>query len=196
MSRLGRLAHDESVNAALGWGALGVAALAAGWSAFAGRFLWSGFAVFFVAVAAFPALTVRDRTALVPWPLLVVGAAALALRALDPRAEVAGSLAVAALALVGVVELDAFSPVDMSRRFAVGFTVLATLAVQALWSVAQFYSDRWLGTAFLRSQTELQWDIVVVTAVGFLLGGLSLLYFEWLGHVGSRAEPIVLEDSS
>lgn len=56
------------------------------------------------------------------------------------------------------------------------------MAVEALWIIAQHYSDVWLDTEFLSSQTELQEDIV--TAVGFVLGGFYYWYFSTVESEG------------
>lgn len=78
----------------------------------------------------------------------------------------------------------------MTRRFAVAFAALMTLAVQGVWTIAQYYSDRWLGTAFLHSQRELQLDIVIVTAIGITMSVVFEWYFEKVEHVGSHTSPI------
>jgi hypothetical protein len=77
----------------------------------------------------------------------------------------------------------------LSRRFAVVFATMTTMSLQAFWIIAQYYSDRWLGTAFLRTQLELQWDIVYVTAVGIGLGILAEWYFARFEPVGSFERP-------
>ena len=188
MSVLDPLAHDERTNAAVGWVLVGVALAATVESGLTGALLWSLLALAFAVAVATPALLVRDATTIVPWPLVFVGAAAVAVRAAGYYPETTGLVAVAALALVGVVELDVFTEVDMTRRFTVGFAVLATMAAQALWSVAEFYSDTWLGTEFLSSQRELQWDLVAVTVVALVMG----LFFNWylhrIGYAGSRSQ--------
>lgn len=154
-------------------------ALAAVESALTGAYLWSGLTLFAAAVAVAPALVTGDWRAMVPWPLLLLAAVAVGVRALGVAPETAGYVAVAALALVLVAELDAFTPVEMTRRFAIVFGVLTTMALQGLWTIAQFYSDRWFGTALLRSETELQWDLVAVTAVALVVGGAFEWYLRW-----------------
>lgn len=175
MGLFGRLVRDERVNAMLGWAIVGVVALVAVRNALKGSLLRAAFAAVVVVVAALPAVSAGEWTTFVPWPLAAVLAAAFVGQALGVAPELADYVTVATLALVVAVEMDTFTGVDMSRRFAVVFAVLLTMALQGLWTIARFYSDRWLGTAFLRSQTELQWDFVIVTAVGAVLGVL----FEW-----------------
>ncbi|WP_232701884.1 hypothetical protein [Halobacterium wangiae] len=178
-------------NALLGWGLLGVVLLAAVESFVFGTLLWGGFAVVFVFVAALPTLSTRDWTVLVPWPVLFVGAAAMAARAVGIHQEITAYTAVASLALVGVAELDTYTDVEMSRRFAVAFAALTTMAVQGLWTVVQYYSDQWLGTQYVQSQADIQWDFVFVTVVAVVVGGAFELYFKRAEEAGTAEEPTV-----
>lgn len=138
--------------------------------------IWGGFSVLVAVVIAAPAIATRDWTAMAPWPLLSVAAIAVIARVAGLYPEAAGYVAIATFALVVVVELDVFTPIHLSRRFAVGFAVLTTLAIEAVWIVVQFFSDRWLGTGYLSTQTELQEDIVIVSAVSFAIGVIFYWY--------------------
>lgn len=149
---------------------LGVAASLA-----TGAWLWALFALVLVVAAIVPAVRSSDPNAMVPWPLLALGAVAVLARTFDVMVSMATYLAIAALAIVFVVQLVAFTPIEFSQRFAVVFAVLTTLAIEALWIVVQFYSDVWLGTDLVGSQTALQQDIVLVTVVGFAAG----VAFQW-----------------
>ncbi len=179
---------SERTNAALGWASLGVVFLVAVGNALGGSPLWAAFAGVVVLVAAAPAVVTRRPTAFVPWPLAAIAAVALIAQTADAYPEVAGYVAVAVLAVIGTVELEAFTDVEMTRRFAVVFAVLTTMAVESLWTVAQFYSDRVLNTSFLGTQTELQWDLVAVTAVGVALGGFIEWYLYRVERARSRNE--------
>lgn len=194
MATLDALVHGERTNALLAWALTSVVGLAAVESLLTDALLWAGFALVVVAVAALPAVWTGDWQVIVPWPLLAAAAVAMVVRAAGLYLETAGYLAVASLALVVVVELDAFTAVEMSRRFAVAFAVMTTMAIQGWWTVAQFYSDRWLGSDLLRSQTELQWDFVTVTVVGLVLGGLFELYVRWFEPVGTALGPAIRGD--
>lgn len=183
------LVHSESVNAIIGWVLTGVVALAIVESVFTDAPLWGGFASLIVAVTVLPPWLSGDWTVMVPWPLLLVATAAVLVRAFDIYLEIAGYFAVATLALIAVIELDAFTPVEMSRRFAVAFAALSTLAIQGLWTIAQYASDLWFGTEFLRSQRELQLDIVIVTIIGIAMGAAFNWYFDRVEHAGSSKHP-------
>jgi hypothetical protein len=188
------LVHGERPNAVIGWSLLAVVAAVAVWFLAAGAILWGLFAGLLVVVTALLPLWTRNWRAMVPWPLVGLLAGAVLLRAWGSSPELAGYLAVAGLALMAVVEIDASTSVEMSRQFAVFFAVLTTMAIQSWWTIAQYYSDRWFDTGFLVSQTELQWDLFLVTVVGLVLGGLFQWYFERFEHVGSHRRPIIPED--
>ncbi|SFR61149.1 hypothetical protein [Halogeometricum limi] len=175
---LNALTPSERSNAIAGWALVAVLSLGAVEGVLRGSLLWGGFSLLLALVASLPALATRSRTAMVPWPLLFCAAAAIVARAVGLYPEVAGYVAIATLAFLVVVELDLYTSVELGRRFAVGFGVLTTMALEALWIVAQFYSDRWLGTEFLSTQTELQEDIVLVTLVGFAVGAVFYWYFD------------------
>lgn len=195
MSTLRSLVRDGPTNARLAWLLTAVAGLASVWVLLTGTALWGLIGLCVVLVVALPALVTGDWTVVVPWPLPACGLVAGVLWVGGLFPEAAGHLAIATLALVGTLELDVFTEVELSRRFAVAFAALSTLAVQALWTVAQFYSDRWLGTDLLGTQTELQWDIAVVTAVAVSMGLAFVWYLDRFSSAGSWA-PLVPEEAS
>jgi hypothetical protein len=187
--------RGERVNAAIGWTVAGIVLVAAAVSFVTNAPIWGGFSLSFLAVIVLPAVVARDWTALVPWLPFAVGAIAVAtgIGGLDPGA--AGSVALASLAVSIVVELDVFTLIRLSRRFAVAFAVLTTLALEAVWIIVQFFSDQWLGTGYLRTQTELQADIVIVTVVGFVMGGLFYSFLARFEPIGVVNEPSKQERS-
>jgi hypothetical protein len=149
-----------------------------------------------VAVLAAPAVVQLDWRVMLPWPLALAVAVGLVARSLRYAPEVTGYVVISAVSLAVVVELDAFTGVKMSRRFAVLFALMTTIAFQTWWSIAQYYSDQLLGTTFIRTQTELQWDLFAVTAVSLVMSALFLWYFDHIEHVGSRRRPVIPEEAS
>lgn len=176
-------------NAVLGWTATGVVALTAVERYLAGAYVWCGLALVVVLALAVPAIATGSTEAMVPWPLPVVAAVGVVLRALGVQPDLSGYLTIASIAIVVVFELVGYTDVELSRRFAVVFAAMTTLALQALWIVVQFYADQWLGTTFLESQVELQWDIVYVTVVSVVLAvavELTLDHFAFAGGFDHR----------
>lgn len=185
--------ENDRLNPRLAWALVCVLALAGGWSALAGALLWASFAAASVAIALIPAVALRDATAMVPWEILAVAVLPLASTAVGvpaPLVEAATYLAVAALALLVVVELYAFSSMRMTARFGIVLTVLLTMATASLWTIVRYFADRYLGTNYLTglTQTELMWDLLLAIAVG-TIGALCLgAYVRWRGLATVRTE--------
>lgn len=183
--RLDDLLRGARTNALIGWTAVASVTVAAAASLVVDPSIWDGYALVLVVVAALPAMVTRDWTTMAHWPILAVATIAVVARIAGLYPEATGHVAIVALALVVVVELDGFTSIQLSRRFAVGLAVLTTLAIEAIWIVVQFVSDRWLGTGYLTTQTELQWDIVTVTVVSLAVG----VVFYWYLTRRERSDP-------
>lgn len=171
----------EAANAALAWVAVGLLAAVGGGSLLAGDPLWAGMAAAVAAVAAVPPALARDPRQMVDWEVLALAAGTVAALATGLVDESAAYVAVAAVALVVAVELDAFTTVEMTPDFAVVFVVVVTMAVAGVWTVAQYAADVLLGTAFLGDQTALMWQLLRATGVGIVAGIAFELYFRRLG---------------
>lgn len=176
MTALDRLLRDARVNAVFAWGMVLIIVGGAATSFVRVDPLWSGFAVVAAMTAAGPAVVRRDWTAMLRWEVVAVVALAVVVRAADLFVSPAGYVATAGLALVVAVQLDAFTPVEMTPRFGVLFVVVTTAAFAGVWGVVEFAADSVLGTAFLADTNELMWDLVLATAVGLLAGLCFDLY--------------------
>ena len=188
-----RVVEAERRNAIAAWAVIGFLAVAAVTELLVGEPLWAGFVLVVVAVALVPAAAFRDRDAMLPWELLLLAALPMVGRTLvmgqtvgqvTLTGRVTTYLAVAAVALVVAVELDLFTNVRMNDRFAVLFVVVTTTAAAGIWAVAQWLSDRYLGTGFLLGrgpehvvEEALMWDFVAATVAGVLSGVLFEFYF-------------------
>lgn len=190
------LARNVTTNATLGWLFVGGVVLAAVVSVLVEALLGGVLALLAAGVLAVPAVLRRDWRVMLPWPLGFVVVVGVTARTIGVVPEVAGYVAVSSVALAVVVEINSFTDVEMSRRFAVLFALMTTVAFQSWLTIAGYYSDQWLGTAFIGSQTELQWNLVAVMAVSLVMGGLFLWYFDRIEHVGSRTRPVLPEEAS
>lgn len=168
---------SERANAALSWLFVGFLCFAVVESLITGEPLWAGFAAVVAAVASLPAAIRRSATTMPPPELVGLAALPAVVRSYGLYTQIAGYVAVATLAVLVAVELDVFTEVEMTARFAVAFVVLTTLAIAALWTVVRFYSDVYLETDFFASLNGMMWDLVVAAAVGLLAGGVFELYF-------------------
>ncbi|WP_251342910.1 hypothetical protein [Haloplanus halophilus] len=196
------LFERRGLNAALGWGFVGVLSVAVGVAVAGGRPLWAGFTLVLVALAVAPAVAFRRVDAMVPWEVLAL-ASVPALGRLLVVGQTVGDVtltgrittyvAVAAAALILAVELDVFTPVRMTHSFAVVFVVIATVATAGLWAEARWLSDVLLGTTILLDgrpehviEEALMWDFVAATVAGAVAGVVFEYYFRRFADAGPR----------
>jgi len=195
MSGAGRLAtviETERVNAALGWGLVGLVTAVALASLSHADLAWTAFCVGVGGLAVVPPLRFRDPRVMLPWEVLLVAFLPVLGHVLATwwlTTDVSTYLSVAALALVASVELDLFTSVRMTDAVAGFFVVVTTMAVAGLWAIAQWLSDVYLGTTLVyvarpitpaveaASLTALMWDLVAATGCGLLGCALFVLYF-------------------
>lgn len=184
MAAHSRLLSYELTNAVLGWAVIAVLLLAAVERAFAGEFLWTGMATAVIVVGLVPPAISRRPTEMIAWEVLALAACPVVARTFGLVVGQMTYLAVAAVALVVTVELDAFTSVEMTPEFAVAFVVIVTMAVAGLWAIARYLSDSYFGTSLLVSANTLMWELVAATGIGVVAGIVFELYFRRLspGH--------------
>jgi hypothetical protein len=191
-TEFGDLLTDSRVNAVAAWLLLSLFALSAVESVWGGEYLWGTLAAVVGLVALLPAVAARDHLTMPPWEMVLLAGLPVVGRSvatLQVTSDVATYLSIAALALLVAINLQLFTPVEMSVGFAVLFVVVTTLAAAGIWAVARWTSDLYLGTELLLSpaltSTEvhdrLMWEFVASAVAGLVAG----LIFE--GYVRRRA---------
>ncbi|KZN23445.1 hypothetical protein A4G99_14650 [Haladaptatus sp. R4] len=135
------------------------------------------------AIAAFvaisPAVVFRSWTRTVPWPLLLIASLPLFVATARPEffGEIVTGISVATLAMLVVVALELTTTVRMTPQFAVFFTVIVTLATAGFWAVGSAASATYLGTTFIKTNTELMTIFTATLIAGIVAGVLFWLYF-------------------
>lgn len=170
----------EGQRTVVAWLLVGVLLLAVGENVLDGDPLWAGFAAVAATVALIPPVLRRDRSAIVPWEVVALTVLPILVRSLFAETllvQLATYLSVTAVALIAVVELSLFTSLAMTAGFAVALVVTTTMATAGTWAIVQWFSDRYLGTAFLGSPDALMWDLVIATGMGVLGGVVFALYF-------------------
>lgn len=142
--------------------------------------LWIIFSGLMLAVILLPVIAYRDLRVMLPWELVLIGSIPVIVRTLNISLlsnEVATYFAMAALALIIAVELHIFTKIKFNHTFAVGFTVVGTLALAGIWSVLRYNMDVYMGTSFLTTNEALMEEFINATAAGILSGILFDTYF-------------------
>ncbi|WP_415382223.1 hypothetical protein [Halosimplex sp. TS25] len=166
----------EATNAAIGWLIVAVLCAVAVERALAGVEWWVAVAAVTAAAAVVPPAVARTPKEMVAWEVLAAAAIPVAAPSVGVAPERAAYVVVAALALVVAVELDAFTDVEMTPDFAVGFVVVLTMAVAGLWVVVRYAYDAAFGTDLLPDQTPLMWELILATAIGVVAGVVFEVY--------------------
>ena len=192
-----RLLRDERLNAALAWVVVAGIGLTAVGSVLAGDLLWGVFATVVAVIVLLPPLAFAAPEVMLPWEVLALAALPVLGRTvatLQVTNRIGTYLSVAALALVVVVELHAFTSVSMSPSFAVAFVAIATMAVAGAWAVLRWAVDLWLGTGFLLDpdldgyaiERGLMLEFVASTVAGLLAGVVFEFYIRRRARVRRR----------
>lgn len=189
-SDVGRILENARLNAALAWLLAGVVVLSAAVNLLAGELLWAGFALALAGLAVVPAVAARSVRTMLPWEVLLLASVPLLARPFGGvgTGSVATYLSVAAVALVIAVELHLFTPVEMTRTFAVVFVVVTTMATAGVWAVVRWLADIYLGTGFDLDERALMLEFVASTAVGVGGGVVFEYYFRRFARATERLE--------
>jgi len=184
-------------NAAASW--LLVAIAAATWIGVivtAGA-LWSVFALVIVVLSVLPPIVYGSRYVMLPWEVLAM--ASLPLLGLAVGAQrLSGPLftyfAIAAVALVIVVELDSFTSIRMSPSFAILLVVAATMAAAAAWAMLQWYVAAFLDRTYDMTNDELMIEFTYASLAGIGAGLLFRTYFRRRVVATDRMPDTIRED--
>lgn len=163
-------------NAALSWALLAIVLVSAVESVVEGTYLWAGFYAVVVGTAVAPAVVERSPTVLVAWEVLLCSALPAITHLFDVFVRPLTYLAIAALALLVVAEIDAFTAARLTTDFAAVAVVLTTLSVASTWTIVQYAADELLGTAYLGDLNAVMWDLVIASVVGVAAGAAFALY--------------------
>jgi hypothetical protein len=192
MTSLRSLLVRRRVDAGAAWGVTATLPVAAVVLLRRGEPDWAVFALLVAGVAVLVPVLAGDPGVTVPAELLALSAGPFVIRAAGLLPGVTAFFAAAALTLLVVVVLDAFTSLSMTPRFAAVFVVVATMAVAGAWTVVVFAADAVLGTAFVTGRTELMWDLIAATGAGVVAGVVFDLYVEGsdrIARLSSDARP-------
>lgn len=168
------------LNAALGWGIVLLYIVVLTQSVVAGALAQAALTTGVLAVVVVPPIVARSPRVMVPWELLVVASIPVVTQVLPlpaPTTTFAQYFAVAAFALIVIVELHAFTELSVTHGLAVALVTLTTLASAGFWSIIRFQSDRFLGTEFLTTNAALMQEFIAVILAGVIAGVVFAVYF-------------------
>lgn len=174
-----RLFRDSRVNALLAWPLVAVLGVVLVESVVGGDIQWVVFVGFVALVVLVPPVVFMEWRVMLPWELLVLALFPILVRGLvgGEVGTFATYLAIAALALLVIVELHTFTAISVTHWFAIALVVMTTLAAVAAWTMFRWQADRMLGTAYLTDNEALMREWVYVFLAGLAAGVLFDSYF-------------------
>ncbi|MFQ3307975.1 MAG: hypothetical protein ACI977_000190 [Candidatus Nanohaloarchaea archaeon] len=143
--------------------------------------LWMMFSGLSMAVILIPPVAHRNPRVMLPWEVLIIAAMPIIVRTFQISAlanEVATYVSLAALALIIAVEIHVFTSVRFNHSFAIGFTVVSTLAIAGIWALIRYQMDIYLGTGFLSTNEALMKEFINVMIAGLFAGTIFDVYFQ------------------
>lgn len=189
---LERLFRDSLTNAIIAWVFVGLLALVFVNSVLVSDRQWMVFVAAVGVIVLVPPVAFREWRVMLPWELLVLALLPILVRVLfgGTVSTFAVYFALAALALIVVVELHLFTSMHVTHWFAVALVVMTTLASGAAWAIVRWNFDQYLGTSYLTDNEALMMEFVWVTLAGFAAGILFDVYFRrrdsWLRSALAR----------
>ncbi|WP_233745288.1 hypothetical protein [Halobacterium bonnevillei] len=174
-----RLFRDSLTNAIIAWILVGVLALVFVDSVMDFDRQWMVFVGAVGVIVLIPTAAYRSWRVMLPWELLVLALAPIIVGGLfgGTLGTFSVYFALAAVALVVVVELHLFTSMSVTHWFAVALVVMTTLASGAAWAVVRWNLDQYFGTNYLSTNDALMVEFVWVTLAGFVAGILFDAYF-------------------
>lgn len=181
------LLRDRRINAVLGWLVVALLAGVVVGSLLQDRLLWALFAATVGGLALIPPSALGRADAMLPWEILLLAALPVVGRVLATvpvTGNLANYLSVAAIALIIAVELQLFTSVRMTTRFAVVFVGVMTMGTAGVWAVVRWIADQTIGTTFILNpalsehaiEEALMWEFVASTVAGVGAGLVFAVY--------------------
>lgn len=189
---LADLLADGRRNAMASWLLVGVAAAAWIGGVIVAGLLWSVFALVTVALAVVPPIVYRSRYVMLPWEVLAMASLpliGLAIGAQRLTSPLFAYLAIAAVALVIVVELDSFTSIRMSPGFAIVLVAAATMAAAATWALLQWYASMVLDRSYDVTNDALMIEFLWASIAGLGAGVIFWIYFRRRVSTADRVPP-------
>lgn len=175
-------------NTALAWGFVGVLLVSFVGGITSNQYETALFSAVAIGVILAPVVAYRDPSVVPPWVFPALISLPILWGAFVPvtlATPIIPSVAVAAIALLLIVELDRFTTLRLVPWFAVVLTVLSTLAMSGLLNILRWSADMLVGTAYLldgRTQDAINAAVMIEFIYATIAGIVAGAVFYWYFH--------------
>lgn len=168
-------------NAVLSWLLSGYMFLTTANILLDGNRLWSVFSMTVICLILLPAMIRKDHTVLPPFEIILLLSVPFTLQGMELGFIASNTLnyiTAATVSLLIITELDSYTGFRTTSKFSIVLLALSTLAVAALWAVARWLHDIYLGSSFIESNSVLMHEFTAALTAGILAGMVFNIYFK------------------
>jgi hypothetical protein len=154
LDKLSKLLKNTALNAFAGWTIVLFLALLGMGNFIYGRFIWTILIAFVISIIIIPAIRMHKLSVMPSWyfvflAILPIVGSSTAWYFFST--SIPFYFAVATIALLVAAEINWFTSVKMTDKFAILLVVVTTLAISGLWHLIEWLLDIYLGTSYLLS---------------------------------------------
>ena len=154
LDKLSKLLKNTALNAFVGWTMVLFLALLGMGNFIYGRFIWTILIAFVISIIIIPAIRMHKLSVMPSWyfvflTILPIVGSSTAWYFFST--SIPFYFSVATIALLVAAEINWFTSVKMTDKFAILLVVVTTLAISGLWHLIEWLLDIYLGTSYLLS---------------------------------------------
>ncbi len=167
-------------NAALSWILSGYMLVTTANILLDGNRLWSIFSLTVLGLILLPAIIRSNHLVMPPFEILLLLSVPFTLQGMELGFIASNTLnyiTAATVSLLIITEIDTYTGFKTNTGFSVLLVTLSTLAVAALWSIARWIHDIYLGSSFINSNEVLMHEFTAALFAGIFAGLVFNTYF-------------------
>ncbi|WMW26380.1 hypothetical protein RE474_06645 [Methanolobus sediminis] len=192
IDKLRKILKNTSLNAFVGWTMILLLALLGIGNFIYGRFMWTILIAFVISIIITPAIRMRKLSVMPSWYfifLVILPIVGSSTAWYFFSTSIPFYVSVATIALLLAAEINWFTSVKMTYKFAILLVIVTTLAISGLWHLIEWLLDIYLGTSYLLSglspdaiNDAVMQQFIYATIAGVAAGVLFGWYFMSAGN--------------
>ncbi|TQD28418.1 hypothetical protein [Methanolobus vulcani] len=187
IDKLRKLLKNTPINAFIGWTIILLLTLLGIGNFIYGRFMWTILIAFVIGIIITPAIRMHKLSVMPSWyfiflAILPIVGSSTAWYFFST--SIPFYVSIATIALLMAAEINWFTSVKMTYRFAILLVIATTLAISGLWHLIEWLLDIYFGTSYLPGgfspdaiNDTVMYQFIYATIAGVAAGALFGWYF-------------------
>jgi hypothetical protein len=187
IDKLRKLLKNTPINAFIGWTMILLLTLLGIGNFIYGRFMWTILIAFVIGIIITPAIRMRKLSVMPSWYfifLVILPIVGSSTAWYFFSTSIPFYVSIATIALLMAAEINWFTSVKMTYRFAILLVIATTLAISGLWHLIEWLLDIYFGTSYLPGglspdaiNDTVMHQFIYATIAGVAAGTLFGWYF-------------------